>query len=64
MAAQTAQWIWTSAHKAGEVPYGPVHYRKNFTLMRPERVEMIIAADDEFQVYFNGELAGFGFYDT
>lgn len=59
-AAQTAQWIWTSAHKAGEVPYGPAHYRKNFTLVRPERVEMVIAADDEFQVYFNGELAGFG----
>jgi putative heme-binding domain-containing protein len=60
IAAQTAQWIWTSAHRSGEIPSGPVHYRKNFTLARPQRVEMVIAADDEFQVYYNGELVGFG----
>ncbi len=58
--AQTANWIWTSAHEQGAVPIGPTHYRKNFTLNRPVRGELVIAADDEFQVYFNGQLIGYG----
>ncbi len=58
--AQSAHWIWTSGQEAGLVPIGPTHYRKNFTLTRPVEAELVIAADDEFQVYFNGELVGYG----
>ncbi len=57
---QAANWIWTSLHEKGDAPIGPVHFRKQFTLENPSVGELIIAADDEFQVYLNGQLTGYG----
>ncbi len=58
--AQQAQWIWNANQINGNVPLGPVHFRKTFSLAKPTVAEVVIAADDEFQVYFNGELVGYG----
>ncbi len=58
--AQQAQWIWNAKQINGNVPLGPVHFRKTFRLAKPTVAEVVIAADDEFQVYFNGELVGYG----
>ena len=52
--AQQAQWIWNAKQINGNVPLGPVHFRKTFRLAKPTVAEVVIAADDEFQVYFNG----------
>lgn len=57
---QSANWIWTSAQDAGFAPLGPAHFRKKFQLQQPVAGELIIAADDEFQVYFNETLVGYG----
>ena len=58
--AQQAQWIWYGKQIHGNVPIGPVHFRKKLTLQKPISAELVIAADDEFQVYFNNELVGYG----
>ena len=60
ISAQQAQWIWNSNQISGNVPLGPVHFRKSFNLSKPVIAELVIAADDEFQVYFNGSLVGYG----
>ncbi|MGI9516271.1 MAG: HEAT repeat domain-containing protein [Pirellulaceae bacterium] len=58
--AQEANWIWSRQHQQGEIPIGPTHFRKTFSLQRPVVGELVIAADDEFQVYFNNQLVGYG----
>ena len=58
--AQDATWIWSQQHVQGNVPIGPVHFRKGFSLPKPMKGELVIAADDEFQVYFNNQLVGYG----
>ncbi len=58
--AQNANWIWASQHQRDDVPIGPTHYRKSFQLASPEVGELVIAADDDFQVYLNNQLIGYG----
>lgn len=58
--AQQARWIWNGHQISGNVPKGSIHFRKRFTLPKPEVAELVIAADDEFEVYFNNELVGYG----
>lgn len=60
ISAQQAQWIWNADQISGNVPLGPVHFRKVFNLSKPVIAELVIAADDEFQVYFNENLVGYG----
>ena len=57
---QQAQWIWNADQASGSVPIVPVHFRKSFPLPKPVIAELVVAADDEFQVYFNNELVGYG----
>ena len=58
--AQQAKWIWNSGQINGNTPHGSVHFRKRFSLPKPVVAELVLAADDEFEVYFNGELIGYG----
>ena len=64
--AGEAYWIW-SPKKAGIGPgisqkqsQGVCHFRKKFTLLRPETAELEIAAGDGYEIYINGRLAARG----
>lgn len=52
-------WIW-SPMKTGAVDLnsqGDCHFRKKFTLIRPEKAVMEITAGDEYEIFINGRLA-------
>lgn len=55
---QEAKYIWSpqiDVPGVGE-SYAEVFYRKRFSIAKPEQAELHIAAGDEYEVYFNGQL--------
>lgn len=54
------QWIWTPVQEVGNVPNGACFFRRTFDVDRRSSVTLEIAADDSFEVYFNGKRAGQG----
>ena len=60
-AAQEAQWIWSTEHTKDNVPTGACYFRKTFNLAgAPEKAQIMIAADDRYQLYVNSRLVGNG----
>jgi glucose/arabinose dehydrogenase len=60
-AAQEAQWIWTPEHPPDAVPQGDCFFRKSFTLSAaPENAQIMIAADDRFELFVNARQVGAG----
>lgn len=60
-AAQDAQWIWTTEHKKDAIPQTACHFRKSFNLDGvPESGQMIIAADDTYELFVNGRRVAEG----
>jgi len=55
-----AQWIWSPAHEKNEVPVGDCYFRKSFKLGNPELGEVQITADNQFQLFVNGQPVGQG----
>ena len=57
--ADEPEWIWSpkATISSDSVSHGDCYFRKEFTLVRPEEAEMLLAAGDEFEVYINGRLA-------
>ncbi|MEL7499245.1 MAG: c-type cytochrome [Planctomycetota bacterium] len=57
--ADEPAWIWTPQKSgiAGVKPQGECFFRKKFTLVGPEKAEIIFAAGDEYEIYLNGRLA-------
>lgn len=59
--AAEAEWIWSPQHARGGVPVGETcYFRKQFTLTAPEGGQIVIAADDEYELYVNGRRVGAG----
>ena len=59
--AQDAQWIWTTEHKKDAVPQTACHFRKSFMLAGlPESGQIIVAADDAYELFVNGRRVGEG----
>jgi putative heme-binding domain-containing protein len=58
--AQEAQWIWSQDHKKESVPRVACHFRKSFTMSNPESGQILLAADDEYELYVNGRRVGAG----
>lgn len=58
--AREAHWIWSPAHTKNEVPIGECYFRKTFTAQAPIRVQATIAADDEYELFVNGQKVGAG----
>ncbi len=54
------QWIWSAAHKKNKVPEGTCYFRKSLKLRVPEEGEIHITADNQFQLYVNGQPVGTG----
>lgn len=55
-----AQWIWSPAHTKNMVPVGDCFFRKSFKLSAPELGEIQITADNQFQLFVNGQPVGQG----
>ncbi len=58
--AKEAYWIWSPEQTKNEVPEGSCYFRKDFTVQDPLRVQATIAADDEYELYVNGQKIGDG----
>jgi hypothetical protein len=60
--AQTANWIWSPkvSNVTGENPQGDCYFRSKFTLIKPEKAEVIFAAGDEYELYINNRLVSKG----
>ena len=56
-----APWIWSPRYDVNErSDQGEVYFRKKFTLIKPERAELTLAAGDEFELFINGEMVATG----
>jgi hypothetical protein len=61
VAAVEADWIWSPKHQQGQVPrQASCHFRKTFSVEDPERVQLVIAADDRYELHLNGKAIGTG----
>ncbi len=58
--ANEAHWIWSPRHDKYSVPEGACYFRKTFTATAPIRVQATIAADDQYELYINGQRVGAG----
>src|SRR5436309_4285310 len=59
--AEEAQWIWSPEHAKENVPAGEAcHFRKTLNLRAPEGGQVIIAADDQYELFINGRRIGAG----
>ena len=54
--------IWTAKTNAAKPTTGPneCFFRKKFTLIGPEKAELIFSAGDEYEIYLNGRLVSRG----
>ena len=51
-------WIWTP--KTSSAKQGECFFRKKFTLVGPEKAELIFSACDEYEIYLNDRLVSRG----
>ena len=60
--AQSAKWIWSPKVDSvtGDKPQGDCYFRSKFTLIKPEKAEVIYAAGDEYELYINNRLVSKG----
>ena len=60
--AQTAKWIWSPKvdDTARQKAQGDCYFRSKFTLIKPEKAEIIFAAGDEYELYINNRLVSKG----
>ena len=56
----TPRWIWSPSHTKNEVPVGECFFRKSFKLGTPEVGEVQITADNQFELFVNGQPVGEG----
>lgn len=58
--AQEAEWIWSPDQQQGSVPAGSCYFRKSINVRTAEAAQLVIAADDSYEVRINGRLVGSG----
>ena len=50
-----AEWIWSPAQKRNEIPVGECFFRKSFDVSNAEAAEIHLTADNEFELFVNGQ---------
>jgi hypothetical protein len=55
-----AHWIWSPAQPKGEAPVGDCYFRKTFELADIEEAQVHITADNQFELFINGQSAAKG----
>lgn len=58
--AQEAEWIWSPDHEKEKIPHVACHFRKSITLRAPGAGQIVIVADDQYELYVNGRRVGAG----
>ncbi len=58
--SQEAQWIWHPNWKLNQIPKVTTYYRKTFRVDEPEQAEILIAADDKYELFVNSKKVGSG----
>ena len=60
--ADEPDWIWTPKTNIGKQTTSPSQcfFRKKFTLVGPEKAELIFSAGDEYEIYLNNRLVSRG----
>jgi len=55
-------WIWTPKTSIAKqaTPPAECFFRKKFTLIGPEKAELIFSAGDEYEIYLNNRLVSRG----
>ncbi|MEM9352959.1 MAG: HEAT repeat domain-containing protein [Planctomycetota bacterium] len=53
-------WVWSPAHKKGDVPAVDCYFRKTFELARPTSGQIQITADNAYEVFVNSQPVGRG----
>ena len=59
-AADQLGWIWSPEHAMGAVPRTACHFRKEFTVLSPQRGSLFAAAEDRYELFVNGRRVGAG----
>jgi hypothetical protein len=57
---QEAEWIWSSEQGKEEIPEGACYFRKVLSVGAPLQGEILIAADDRYELFVNGQHVGGG----
>ena len=52
--AAEANWIWSPEHAKEQVPQATCLFRKSFRLTKPLRGQVMITADDQYELFVNG----------
>ncbi|RIK72738.1 MAG: heme-binding protein, partial [Planctomycetota bacterium] len=50
-----AEWIWSPAHAQGDVPVGDCYFRKSFELKAVEAAQVQVTADNQWELFVNGQ---------
>ena len=53
-AQQDVPTIWSPLNKPGESTSGTCFFRKKFTIIKPERGELLVDSNDELSIFING----------
>lgn len=58
--AQEAQWIWSPEHPRGQATEGDCYFRKSIVLGGVEEASVTLTADDEYELFVNGQRVAAG----
>ena len=58
--AEEAEWIWSVEQSKEEIPVGECFFRKSFVVGAPLKGEILIVADDRYELFVNGQKVGEG----
>ncbi len=60
--SQEAQWIWHPNWKLNQIPKVTTYYRKTFRVDEPEQAEILIAADDKYELFVNSKKMALSYW--
>ena len=58
--AQEAEWIWAPGVAKNQIGQVECFFRRSFNVTRAEEAELLISADDSYEVFVNGKRIGNG----
>lgn len=60
LSAQEAQWIWSPEHPRGQASAGDCFFRKTLQIGSIEQASVTLTADDQYELFINGQKIGQG----
>ena len=56
MLTAQSKWVWTPKQDTANANYSDCYFRKKFSLVKPKKSELFIAAGDKYELYINGQM--------